>query len=555
MKYFALIALLVLMFPLVNATGQEFVIGADITMADGESSAYRAVSPGDTIWLQSGTRSYLRIVNFHGMPGKPVVFANRGGQVIIDTDHYYGISFANCSFFKLAGRSGPGHQYGIRVSRVGNPSGAGISADKKSTDLELENCEISNADAGILAKTSPDCNDPETFRDAFTQFNTIIHDCYIHDITSEGMYIGNTAFLGLFLSACNKTVLPSVLKGVRIYNNRIERTGYDGIQVTSAVSDCEIHHNVLIECGSRMVSDQKSGILIGGGTLAKCYSNRVIDCHSTGILVFGNGGTEIFNNLIIRPGRKSYPGDPLQREHGIFLSDKTGVDKTFYGVYNNTIIQPKSDGIRIDNTVDFPVRIYNNAIVDPGAFNVYETDNTGYTGQDSYIFDTGGHQYYVAMNNYLETNYSKAGFANMAEDDFHPLSTSPLVNSGLNLGQAGVLYDLDDRPRPYGPAYDIGAYEYSGSQFINELSGNPDFSVTSVRQDHGGSLIINIDGPRKMNVGVMLTDVLGRVLYENRRLEINPGENEMTIPAGSGGMVILFIHSDRLRYARKIIVI
>jgi len=441
-------------------------------------------------------------------------------------------------------------------ARVSNPSGMGISASNKSTDLEIENCEISNVTvAGIMAKTDPDCKDPGTYRNAFTQFNTIIHDCYIHDVGNEGMYIGHFAYLGFQLNGCDTTVLPSVLVGTRIYNNRIERTGYDGIQVSSAVSDCEIHHNVLIDCSYLMIANQMSGILIGGGTQAKCFNNKIFDSYATGILVFGKGGTEVFNNLIVRPGKRYLPGDQGNPESGIFLSDKTEDEKTFYGVYNNTIIQPKSDGIRIDNTVNFEVRIYNNAIIDPGAFDHYENDNTGRTGVDSYIFDTGSFGFYRSGNNFFARLLALGGFVNVAGDDFHLRATSPLVDAGLDLKPYGVATDLDDRERPVGAKFDIGAYEYPASQSIDENPWNNDFSVSSIRVNPDKTLIVDLDGCRNMQVRICLMDLLGKVLYERESMKIGLGNNELSIPAGASGIVILLIQSDRLSYARKIILL
>ena len=40
--------------------------------------------------------------------------------------------------------------------------------------------------------------------------------------------------------------------------------------------------------------------------------------------------------------------------------------------------------------------------------------------------------------------------------DFHLKSTSPAINKGVN---AGILIDLDGKPRPLGPAPDLGCYE------------------------------------------------------------------------------------------------
>ncbi|MFA6127600.1 MAG: right-handed parallel beta-helix repeat-containing protein [Bacteroidales bacterium] len=316
---FGLILLLARVVPLAS---QPHMINRTTGTADG-LTAYSSVRPGDTVWIQSGLRNSLRVNNFHGQPGNPIVFANLDGQLIIESANSYGMTFSDCSYFKLTGLPGKDFVYGIRIGPVMDTSGVGLTMENRSTDFEIQGCEIFNIGfAGIKAKTDPVCGDPSSFRGGFVQYNTVIHDCFIHDVGGEGLYIGHTSYSGYELSDCHTTVLPTVLVGTRIYNNRIERSGYDGIQVSSAVNDCEIHHNLLIDCSYRMVSNQMCGILIGGGTLASCYNNYIIDPYATGILVFGKSGTKVFNNLIIRPGKRYLPDDPEKPEYGIFLGIK-----------------------------------------------------------------------------------------------------------------------------------------------------------------------------------------------------------------------------------------
>ena len=53
-------------------------------------------------------------------------------------------------------------------------------------------------------------------------------------------------------------------------------------------------------------------------------------------------------------------------------------------------------------------------------------------------------------------------FVNPAVFDFHLRPTSPAIDRGLTLRE--VLRDFEARPRPQGPAYDIGAYEAPASR-------------------------------------------------------------------------------------------
>jgi len=74
-----------------------FLIDQAILYIDAKDLAYKNVRPGDTLFFAPGNRKYLLIKNFQGQPGKPIVMMNTGGDVIIDSDNYYGISFQNCS--------------------------------------------------------------------------------------------------------------------------------------------------------------------------------------------------------------------------------------------------------------------------------------------------------------------------------------------------------------------------------------------------------------------------------------------------------------------------
>src|SRR5690606_8521336 len=59
---------------------------------------------------------------------------------------------------------------------------------------------------------------------------------------------------------------------------------------------------------------------------------------------------------------------------------------------------------------------------------------------------------------------SDAKFTNPALDDYSLQPTSPAVNAGADVSAHGVTFDFDDKSRPFGGVYDIGAYELGGLQ-------------------------------------------------------------------------------------------
>jgi len=92
-----------------------------------------------------------------------------------------------------------------------------------------------------------------------------------------------------------------------------------------------------------------------------------------------------------------------------------------------------------------------------------------YSREDGEITaDFTSHIYYTRqeINNKLWYNDTGNGFNDIAydplfvsTDDFHLSDGSPAIDNGTN---EELAYDLDGNSRPYGNAYDIGAYEWQG---------------------------------------------------------------------------------------------
>jgi len=206
---------------------------------------------GDTILIEAGSRVSLKFINFHGSPSKYIVFKNYRGTVVIKNNTMpYGIAINNSSYFRFTGTGSPEIKYGIKI--LGTKDGvSGLGVGDMSTNFEIDHIEIANSGfAGIFSKTDPVC-DLSKNRGNFTQYQSIYHDNYIHNTGGEGMYIGHSFYTG-WTTVCNDastTLYPCELKGVRVYNNVIDSTGWDGIQVGCATEDCEIHDNKVTNYG------------------------------------------------------------------------------------------------------------------------------------------------------------------------------------------------------------------------------------------------------------------------------------------------------------------
>lgn len=440
----------------VSAKPTSLIVDAQTSLIDGNSLPYNQLTGGDTIYLLAGKWDNLLIRNFRGATGKPFVFINKSGIVRFDTDHNYAISVQNCQFFKITG-TGNSEFYGIQIDRVQN--GAGIGIGGLSSDYELDHISIKNVPiAGIYAKTDPDCS-LISVRGKFIQKNTLIHDNYIENAGNEGLYVGNTTYFGQTVSCNGKDtlLLPTLLEGVSIYNNIIKYSGWDGIQVSSAVKDCRIFGNRILFDSQAEVPNQMSGIIIGGGSKCDCYNNLIADGKGDGIELHGLGGNRIFNNIIANSGRTFYPQDfsSSAMKHGIFVSDVSVVKDSSFFIQNNTIINPKSDGIRFSSIKSRHNLIASNAIINPGNFDYYENGNTRFQGADSYVMIADASSDVDIRNNYFARDLSNAGMA----ADFSLLKNSSLIDAGYP-GSPIINFDFRNKVRPLGNTPDIGAYEY-----------------------------------------------------------------------------------------------
>jgi len=408
------------------------------------------IHPGNVVCIKGSAKDFLLIRNVNGTAQLPIQFINSEGAVIINTDNYYGIKISHSSYIKVSGTGTDSIQYGFQVQRVGG--GTGLAVDDLSTDVEIENMEIANTPiAGVYAKTDPTCSDFSSTRDKFTMYNFKFHDCYVHDVADEGLYIGSSKYSGQHLTGdCDTLVYPHVLIGTRIYNNIIENTGWDGIQVSSAEQDCKVYNNVIRNDSYAEYNGQMSGILIGGGTRADVYNNKIYDGKGDGIDIFGLGSMRVFNNLIVRAGRTYMPNDPVAFKHGIYLGKAVTQPGEDNKIYNNTIVSPKSFGITYANDESNMGYLINNAVVNPGYTDAGESAFYNINVDASQI---------ELLNNYSSNSVEDAKFLDAIADNYDLKPTSPLVDHGVEMTNEGLVFDIDSRVRPFHNFTDMGAYE------------------------------------------------------------------------------------------------
>jgi len=504
---------------------------------------------GDSIYLTAGQYQSIDIDGVFGDSLKPVVLCNLNGIVEIGSSDQYGIRIRNCKHLLIKGIKNS-DSYGILINDVATH---GITEEQLSSNIEIDGIEIGNTGlAGIMAKSDPNCSF-NSLRDSFCMYDTKIHDCYIHHTGMEGMYIGYTFYSGKTIE-CNgrdTTILPHLMDGVYIYRNILEYNDLDGIQVSSASNNCSIYENYIYNDSYAMQYGQMSGIIIGDGTMADCYNNIILDGKGMGIEVHGLGNTKVFNNLIINAGI-GYHNDEhgAYSKHGIFVGYQLiNPSLSPYIICNNTIIHPKSEGISFNNINGRNSLIYNNAIVKPGIWSYYESNNIPtsrafiHFGIDGIECDTS--------NNYFSRYSSGMNFADTSMNDYQPLIGSPLINSGASLSTNTPNFDLNYAQRPYAQWYDIGAYECQDASLlsISENNQNPFLNFRYTKDE------INCTFRTPLYVNFVSIYSINNKLIVRKEVRKSTSSFSATIQFPNSGLYIIVFDCQGIKFAKTVIIL
>ena len=445
----------------------DYTIGLNVSTADGWDN-YNEVAPGDTVCIQSGNRNALKLKNFKGTAAKPIIFINSEGKVVISSSSWYGIIIQNSQYVRLTG-TGSEEIYGLKIVASQNH---GIRIGWKSSDFEIDHVEVMGVPgAGIHAKTNGVCldgttNDYDYDRDGrskgdqgdvvdrsnFVQRNSVFHHNYLHNIGTEGFYIGSSEYTSGVVTSCaggSQIIDQPLLNGVHIYNNQVEETGWDGIQVGSATKDCTIHHNIIYRDSTANKTGQQSGIMNNPGSVCDIYSNYLKESGSRGIYIQGNGGNQVHDNVIVDPTR-------LHNNSGIIIGGSNRGGNL--AIFNNTIINAAENGINYRNNVGTNNIIKNNLIINPGK---------GVAG----AVETGGRTKVRVLDNYVTMNIDEVQFMDPATDDYRLLAESPAFRVGADLN----LQDLESNDRFDGPYLQVETMQtnvFSGDSITVQIRVN-----------------------------------------------------------------------------------
>lgn len=299
---------------------------------DGTTFPY---SPGDTLVLKAtDVWTYLYIKEVHGTASAPVNIINEGGEVTMSA----GLSLFNCTYIKADFTGFSATQYGLRINSPGRAAWA-VSVQGKSSHIEFGHIHIEPAFYGFLIKNEADC---DTTVNDWVMDDFYIHDNYIKNMDSQGMYLGSTDPSNLARPiVCNGVQVwyaPSRLGNFRIMNNVIQDTGRPGIQLSCASTGMsEISGNTISNTGLQGDDAQGAGIILGGYSRAYIHGNNIKNTYTWGIASFGSGLVRIESNLIDATGSNSIGTLPWGAGIVIDTRTTTPVDLTAFSIKSNVL--------------------------------------------------------------------------------------------------------------------------------------------------------------------------------------------------------------------------
>ena len=432
--------------------------GCDYTLPSGTwklDGAAQNIQPGDVVCLEAGPRGNMRLENLHGTLANPIIIKNCDGQVTINTESY-GIAVLQSSHIRLTGSGDAAHQYGIRA-------GGTVGVGGLTTDVEVDHIEVFAAGfAGFMIKTDPQC-DPATWRENFVMENVSIHDNYAHGMDDgEGFYIGFTFYDG-YVRNCNgtdTTVYGHLIENLEVFNNLTEDTGAEGIQIGSS-PNASIHDNTVRLYGQRPFANyQNNGMQIGAGTTGVVYNNWIENGPGNGLIVLATGELTFYNNVVKDTG-----------SYGIFCDERsTPSTVSGFNFINNTIINSAEHGLALYADLVPLNHVKNNIIVQ---------------SNEDYVRILNGNVDVEMENNLFANNVTDIQFVDAAAADYRLQAGSAAVETGIDVSSFNITADRAGTIRPYGDAYEIGAFEFLPTL---RLSGTPSDQAIQLNWVFDGTL-------------------------------------------------------------------
>ncbi len=202
------------------------------------------------------------------------------------------------------------------------------------------------------------------------------------------------------------------------------------------------------------------------GNTSRSYVHHNWSYHNQGFMEIGAPGT---SNPTVSDVRVEYNiALDTGRFTGFHITGNEAVTLNNFRVQNNTIIETANSPITVkDSSLVFDAvgpsgqYIFRNNILYLDGWNRVASSWTTFNHDHNLYYLLNGTKMNITpgSTDIVSTNPK---FINLAAADIHLASDSPARDRGVALGYGG-LSDFDGNPIPFGPAPDMGAYEFTGA--------------------------------------------------------------------------------------------
>ncbi len=367
------------------------------------------VSAGDTVLINPGTYTGGITVDIGGTASEPITFRANGAGVVIN-----GSGGERDAFFIT------GADYiVVEGLTIQNATRAGMRIDA-SHHVTVRGCTFANNGTWGL----------------FTDFSdyTTVENCESYGaVDQHGIYISNSSDY------------PTI-RGNRLHHNRgcgLHMNGDISMGGDGIISHALVENNIIYENGV----GGGSGINMDGVTYSIVRNNLLYDNHASGISLYqidggsGSHDNRVLNNTILMASDGRW---------GINIPEAEAPP----AVNNNN---------QLFNNIIYNYHSWRGSIsIAPSALAGFESDYN--VVMDRFSADDGSTRLTLAQ--WQALGYDAHSiiapptqlFVGASIDNYHLKAGSPAIDKGTALND--VSADLEGNPRPFGTAYDIGAYEF-----------------------------------------------------------------------------------------------
>lgn len=261
-------------------------------------------------------------------------------------------------------------------------------------------------------------------------------------LNAENKYIGSEQFVagGVVYDYCatqgytegveftyhpDSKLFPADLFKVRVHNNIVRNTGWDGIQVSNVKEDLEIYNNYIYNTGTGYegignpidIQLAHNEALFVNANCGKIYNNFIDTSTGTGLRIYMNSSTDVFNNIVMNCADGSFYGARAHNHEGLSEPGRPHTSR----IFNNTFYNNTNYTFTLYTTVE-NILLQNNLWIDSGIESDITINNT-----------TNGVAGTFVQSNNIFTTTSGANTIDPTNGDFRLQNGSLAIGAGMEI--------------------------------------------------------------------------------------------------------------------------